>query len=129
MKLSGLITTLVVLASDVFDVEAKDSVSVKTVQSCTTAYCNLKVQHIPTSVATVHKTTKTIITETPKASTCYVTQNGKTKTVTHTVYKTYTSTAKSSTRTVTATKVIKVTSTKTVSSVSTATTSLPVVTV
>ncbi|KAF3178075.1 hypothetical protein TWF788_007518 [Orbilia oligospora] len=101
--------------------------AVKIIQHCTTQYCNQNVHPPQSYTKTIHKTTKSIVTITPKPSTCYITKKDQTKTVTKKHTKTYTVTSKCSTRTVykpfivTATRTISKTKTLTISIVTTIT--------
>ncbi|KAK6517104.1 hypothetical protein TWF506_006982 [Arthrobotrys conoides] len=101
--------------------------SIKIIQHCTTEYCNQNVHPPQSYTKTIHKTTKSIVTITPKPSTRYITQKDKTKTVTKRHTKTYTVTSKCSTRTVYASTVV--TATRTISQTKTVTISITVATV
>ncbi|KAK6354691.1 hypothetical protein TWF696_003830 [Orbilia brochopaga] len=129
LKFTSRLITLLVLCSLVADVTASNyyQKSVKTIQACSTQYCNQRVRHVPTQIRIVHKTAKVTVTVHPRPSTYRVTKKYWTTTVRRYITKTYTVTAKTRTRTVYTTRSTTITST--VRAVSTSIVTVPIDTI
>ncbi|KAF3927749.1 hypothetical protein ABW21_db0207960 [Orbilia brochopaga] len=128
-KFSATLVSLLILCSLISEVTASNyyQKSVKTIQACSTQYCEQRLQHVPTQVRVVHKAAKVTVTVHPKPSTCYVAKKHWTKTIRRYITKTYTITARSRTRTIYTTRFTTITAT--IFAVSTSTSSIPIATI
>ncbi|KAK6356723.1 hypothetical protein TWF718_001065 [Orbilia javanica] len=115
----------IVLAASIFTTGASawyNQKTIKIIQRCTTEFCDKNAHPPQTYISTIHKTTKSTATVTPKPSTCYTKKKDQTKTITKKTVKTYTVTSKCSTRTFHTTKVV--TATRTIAKTKTVTVSI-----